>query len=100
MRINKHPILTFTDKKEIHFTYNGKSMIGYEGDTIAAALFDNGIRHFSNSEVLKRPRGLYCAIGNCGSCYMRVDGQDNVKTCLALLKEGMRVESEVGDQHD
>jgi aerobic-type carbon monoxide dehydrogenase small subunit (CoxS/CutS family) len=94
MRIDEHPILTFADRKEIHFTFNGKILIGYKGDTIAAALVDNGIMHFSDSIIHKRPRGFYCAIGNCGSCNMTVNGVENVKTCLTLLEEGMVVESE------
>ncbi len=93
MRIDEHPILTFTDRTEIHFTFNGKKFIGYEGDTIAAALVDNGIMHFSDSIIHKRPRGFYCAIGNCGSCNMTVNGVENVKTCLTLLESGMVVES-------
>ncbi len=93
MRIDEHPILTFTDRIAIHFTFNGKKFIGYEGDTIAAALVDNGVMHFSDSIIHKRPRGFYCAIGNCGSCNMTVNGVENVKTCLTLLEEGMVVES-------
>ncbi len=94
MRIVEHPILSFEKQNELHFTYNGKALIGYEGDTIAAALHDNGIMHYSNSIKSHRPRGFYCAIGNCGSCNMRVDGVDNIKTCMTPLKEGMVVESE------
>lgn len=100
MRIKEHPILNFQHQKKITFTYNGHLMSGFEGDTIAAALYDNGIRHFSDSEKNKRPRGLYCAIGNCGSCYMTVDGVDHVKTCMTLLEEGMNVVSGVGVDHD
>ena len=94
MRIEKHPILSFEKKKKIHFTFNGKDLVGYEGDTIAAALHDNGIMHYSNSIVKHRPRGFYCAIGNCGSCNMTVDGVRNVKTCITPLKDGMTVLSE------
>jgi len=97
MRIKEHPILSFDRKKQIHFTFNGKDLVGYEGDTIAAALHDNGVMHFSNSIKLKRPRGFYCAIGNCGSCNMTVNGTPNVKTCLTHLVEGMIVESEVDE---
>lgn len=100
MRINEHPIIDFDHSKKIHFTYNGKSMFGYEGDTIAAALFDNGIRYFSDSVVYERPRGLYCAIGNCGSCNMQVNGEDNVKTCMTLLEENMEVISEISEDKD
>ncbi len=97
MRIEKHPILSFEKKKELHFTFNGRDLVGYEGDTIAAALHDNGIMHYSNSLMNKRPRGFYCAIGNCGSCNMTVNGILNVKTCMTPLEAGMIVESDVDE---
>jgi len=97
MRIDEHPILSFEKKKELHFMFNGRDLVGYEGDTIAAALHDNGIMHYSNSLVKKRPRGFYCAIGNCGSCNMTVNGVLNVKTCMTQLEDGMTVESDVDE---
>lgn len=97
MRVEKHPILDFSGRKEIEFSFNGKPLIGYEGDTIASALVANDIMHFSNSVKLNRPRGFYCAIGNCGSCNMKVNGVDNVKTCMTLLKPNMIVESEMDE---
>jgi predicted molibdopterin-dependent oxidoreductase YjgC len=92
MRIENHPILTFPKKKEIPFIFEGKKVIGYEGDMIAFALHDLGIKTLSYSSKLKRPRGFYCAIGNCASCNMRVNGVDNVRTCITLLKENMKIE--------
>jgi aerobic-type carbon monoxide dehydrogenase small subunit (CoxS/CutS family) len=62
------------------------------GDTIASALVNLGIDVFSHSIKLKRPRGFYCAIGNCASCKMIVDGKPNVKTCITKLKANMVVE--------
>ncbi|XMB72226.1 (2Fe-2S)-binding protein [Mycoplasmatota bacterium WC30] len=97
MRVEKHPILSFDKKKKLHFIFNSKDLVGLEGDTIAAALHDNGIMHYSNSIIHNRPRGFYCAIGNCGSCNMTVNGVLNVKTCMTLLKEGMVVESETDE---
>lgn len=97
MRIKEHPILSFEEKQPLHFTFNGRDLIGYEGDTIAAALHANGIMHFSNSVVLHRPRGFYCAIGNCGSCSMTVNGVLNVKTCITMLEEGMVVKSDTDE---
>jgi hypothetical protein len=98
MRVDEHPILTFKNEEKLFFTYNGKKLQGFKGDTIAAALVDNGIMHFSNSIIHKRPRGFYCAIGNCGSCNMTVNGIDNVKTCMTLLEEGMIVVSQVTEE--
>jgi predicted molibdopterin-dependent oxidoreductase YjgC len=96
LRIKDHPILVFPKKKDIVFFFEGKPVVGQEGDMIAFALHSNGIRTISYSSRLKRPRGFYCAIGNCGSCKMRVDGIDNVRTCITPIKENMRVEI----QHD
>ena len=92
MRITEHPILTFPKKREISFFFEGKPVIGYEGDTIASALHDLGILTLSYSTKRKRPRGFYCAIGNCASCNMIVDGKPNVRTCITELKDGMMVE--------
>ena len=94
MRVNEHPILNIGERKKIEFTFNGKKMFGYEGDTVAAALVDNGIMEFSKSVIHERPRGFYCAIGNCGSCNMTVNGIENVKTCLTLLESGMVVKND------
>jgi len=96
MRIKKHPILDFKQKDKVSFRFNGKIIYGVKGDTIASALHENGIKKLSESIHLKRPRGFYCAIGNCASCNMVVDGKPNVRTCITPLKEGMVVENQVG----
>ena len=96
MRIKNHPILKFEKDKKITFVYNGNEMIGYEGDTIASALHAQGVKKLSESLHLKRPRGFYCAIGNCASCNMTVDGVPNVRTCIVPLKEGMNIQTQVG----
>jgi hypothetical protein len=89
MRIKNHPILAFVDQKEIPFVFEGKSYIGYEGDTIASAMVDHGIVTFGYSIKRNRNRGFYCAIGNCASCNMIVDGVANVRTCITPLKANM-----------
>ncbi len=96
MRIEDHPILTFDRGKPINFTFDGQSMVGYEGESIAAALHANGVRVLAHSAEKQRPRGFYCAIGNCSSCMMVVDGVPNVKTCITELRDGMIVERQKG----
>jgi predicted molibdopterin-dependent oxidoreductase YjgC len=95
-RISEHPILDFPKKKLVVFYFEGKKLYGYEGEPIAAALLANGIKVFRESIKLHRPRGLYCAIGNCSSCLMVVDGKPNVRTCITPLREGMRIERQRG----
>ncbi len=92
MRINEHPILEFPKKQKIFFMFEGQRLFGYEGDTIASALHALGVKTLSYSIKENRPRGFYCAIGNCASCNMIVNGIPNVKTCITFLKENMTVE--------
>ncbi len=94
LRIKDHPILKFKDQEKIQFTYNGKIVKGQEGDTIASALHNLGIRKLSHSIEHKRARGFYCAIGNCASCNMIVNGKPNVRTCVTLLENGMEVKTQ------
>ena len=95
-RIEEHPILDFKKDEKITFTYNGKEVEAYKGETIAAALHAAGIRKLKDSSEEGRPRGIFCAIGNCSSCLMEVDGVPNVKTCVTRVKEGMVVREQRG----
>lgn len=95
-RITTHPILEFKEGKKVKFTFDGREMEGYEGEPIAAALHAAGVRVLRESPKLKRPRGFFCAIGNCSSCLMTVDGRPNVRVCTEKLREGMRVETQRG----
>jgi predicted molibdopterin-dependent oxidoreductase YjgC len=96
MRIEQHPILQFQRGDKITFSFDGKSMEGYTNETIAAALHANGVKELMKSPELHRPRGLFCAIGNCSSCLMVVDGEPNVRVCVVKVKQGMKVETQNG----
>ena len=91
LRIKKHPIIDFKDKKKITFYYNNKKIQGLEGDTIASALHVNGVKTLSHSLRFYRPRGFFCGIGKCSSCFMTVDDVPNVRTCIIPLEKNIRV---------
>jgi hypothetical protein len=74
----------------VEFTFEGQCLSGAEGEPIAAALHAAGIKLLRHSPG-GRPRGLFCAIGNCSSCYMVVNGIPNVRTCIEPLRAGMTV---------
>jgi len=95
MRIEQHPILEFRRGRRITFTFDGRPIEAYEGETIAAALHAAGVRVLSRTRS-GAPRGLFCAIGKCSSCLMTVDGIPNVKTCVTPVREGMVVQSQRG----
>ena len=94
--IQKHPILYFRYGKEVTFTFDGSNMKGFEGEPIAMALHANGVRIYRVTPEMKRPRGFFCAIGKCSSCFMVVDGVPNVRTCVTPLTSGMKVETQLG----
>lgn len=94
-RIVTHPILNVEKTKTVRFFFEGRELEAFEGETIAAALVANGIDVFGMTEH-SRPRGFYCAIGKCSSCLMIVDDVPNVRSCITLVKEGMKVKRQIG----
>ncbi|MGD2142030.1 MAG: 2Fe-2S iron-sulfur cluster-binding protein [Candidatus Bathyarchaeota archaeon] len=90
-RIYEHPILEFDRGKEVTIYLDGEPMKAFENETVAAALYANGVREFSKSIKYRRPRGFFCAIGRCSACMMEVDGVPNVRTCVTMVEDGMRI---------
>jgi len=97
MRIEDHPILGIFEKgPAVRFTFDGKSMEGFEGEPIAIALRSNGVLVHRYTTRRNEPRGIFCAIGRCTDCIMVVDGMPNIRTCVAPLKSGMVVQTQKG----
>lgn len=101
MRIKEHPILGETGQgKQIEFTFDGKKLMGYEGEPIATALKAAGVMVHRYTKKEHKPRGIFCAIGRCTDCVMVVDGKPNIRTCVTPLVEGMKVETQYGVSAD
>ncbi len=94
MRLPPQPGERLDREREVEFTFHGASARGFEGDTIASALFGEGQRVFSRSFKYHRPRGLLCCEGTCPNCMLTVDGVPNVRACVTPLAGGMRVEAQ------
>lgn len=73
-KISSHPILDIESAEEVSFLFDGKSVTGEKGFTIAAALHRAGYPIHSHS-LQNRERSLECGIGKCGACEMLVDGK-------------------------
>jgi hypothetical protein len=95
-RIGEHPILAFGERGTVSFVFEGRTLTGREGETIAAALAANGVRLFRHAEKTGRPRGFFCAVGKCASCLMVVDGRPNTMVCMEPLREGVKVRRQTG----
>jgi len=93
-RLNQLPTLRIdpSEKRSLH--YGGKTYQGVAGDTVATALFANGVRVFARSLKYHRPRGLYSLDGECSNTCMDVDGIPNVRTENTPLKDGMTVKAQ------
>ena len=75
----------------ITFTFDGKAIPGFEGDTIASALFASGRRTFSRSFKYHRPRGELCACGQCANSLVQIGGRPGVRACAEPASEGLAV---------
>ncbi len=93
-RLSQLPTLRINPDGELAFQHHRNRYRGLEGDTIATALFANGVRIFSRSLKYHRPRGLYSMDGECSNTCLEVDGIPNVCTEKTLLKDGMRLKTQ------
>jgi sarcosine oxidase, subunit alpha len=91
-RLPERPGERIDRTKVIRFTFDGKSVEAYEGDTVGSALFAAGRRTFSRSFKYHRRRGLLCCAGQCPNCIVAVDGAPGARACVEPVREGMKVE--------
>jgi sarcosine oxidase, subunit alpha len=89
-RVEKHSILNIPSRQSIEFTWQEQQLSGCLGETIAAALFANGIHVFGHHHKDGSPQGIFCANGQCAQCLVLADGKP-VKACMELLKPSMQL---------
>ena len=90
-RIHEHPILPVPDTPRVEFTWQGQAFQARQGETIASALFANGVRTFGHHPKDGAPQGIFCANGQCAQCSVVADGLP-VKACMVVVRPGMAVQ--------
>jgi methylglutamate dehydrogenase subunit C len=84
--------------KPISFDYNGKTLSGFEGDTIASALLANGHDIIGRSFKYHRPRGFLSAgLEEPNGLFTLGQGPETVPNVIGtttFLKPGMKVKSQ------
>jgi len=90
-RISSHPILAAKPRPQVTFCWQDQTITALAGETIASALFANGIRIFGHHPKDGSPQGIFCANGQCAQCLVLADGMP-VKSCMEPVREDMRVE--------
>lgn len=72
------------------FTFDGRTMQGREGDTLAAALLRNGVRVVGHSVDLGRPRGIFSAGPEEPNALVKVGHDPMVAATTVELYDGLR----------
>lgn len=76
----------------VTITIDGKECQAYEGDTVAVALYTNGLTAWRRSRAGEM-RGVLCGMGTCFDCLVSIDGAAGMRACQVRVREGMRVET-------
>ncbi len=94
-RIDNHPDFSLSDPAgELTFRFQGHRMRARKGETIASALFANGVKLFSRSFKYHRPRGLYDCQGQGPETLVTVDHTPNQLADRVVVEEGMDVRTQ------
>ena len=73
------------------FTMDGREIVAFPGETIAAALLAAGVRTLRITEKKEAPRGVFCGMGICFDCLVTVDDRPHLRACLTRAEAGARV---------
>jgi D-hydroxyproline dehydrogenase subunit gamma len=78
--------------KGVALTINGNRHVVPEGTTVGVLLHDLNVPLRSSARA-GEPRSLFCGMGICFECTVRIDGRSDVRACLTMAAEGMIVET-------
>ncbi len=76
--------------------FDGAPVAARSGESAAAALIGAGVLATRRTAVSGAARGAYCMMGACFDCLAVVDGAGGVQLCLVPVREGMRIETQMG----
>ena len=79
----------------IEISVDGRTLEAFAGESLAAALLAAGRRELRASPRAGTPRGVFCLMGTCQECLVRVDGA-RALACQTPVRVGMRVETGSG----
>ena len=78
-----------TRPAEVEFTFASRSLRAPAGESLAAALLAAGVLRLG--EGPGSPRAMFCMMGTCQQCLLRVDGR-LAQACLTPVRAGLVVE--------
>lgn len=78
------------------FDFDGRVVPFAAGQSVGAALLAAGVASWRTTRRGARPRGLFCGIGVCFDCLVRVEDRPNQRACLVPARAGLHVRSQEG----
>jgi len=89
--IRQHPRLPDVNVEEVTIHYDGIPIKTRKGISVAAALMEQDIKKLGESRKLNQSRGLFCAIGRCHSCFVTINGEEHVRSCMVTVEDHMEI---------
>jgi len=84
------------NEETVAVTVNGESVRVPRGFTAAAAMLLHTAGATRTTPVSGQGRAPYCMMGVCFECLMQIDGEPNQQGCLVIVRDGMRIEPQIG----
>lgn len=81
----------------VQFTVDGKKVEVPADITLAAALYFSGQRIMRKTPRNNDPRAMFCGMGVCYDCVVKVDGRANVRSCQTTVRQNMSVFTQNGE---
>ncbi|SDL16101.1 2Fe-2S iron-sulfur cluster binding domain-containing protein [Glycomyces sambucus] len=76
--------------------WDGVEVEAREGQTVAGVLMGLGVRSWRTTRGAQRPRGLFCGIGVCFDCLVKVNGVPDVRACRRVVADGDDIRPQSG----
>lgn len=83
--------------RPVSFRFNGQPVAAYEGESVACALAASGIRALRSSPRSGTPRGMFCLMGSCQECVVRIGGR-LAPACQEPVRDGIEVRSGTSEE--
>ncbi|MCB4771026.1 (2Fe-2S)-binding protein [Ancylobacter sp. Lp-2] len=84
------------DAGRVEIMVDGRPVAARTGDTVAAALLLADVAPYRLTALDREPRAPFCLMGVCFDCLVTIDGLANRQACLIEVRNGMRVERQLG----
>ena len=93
LRLAVHPVTgkPIENRRRVKIFVNDRAVEALEGESLAAALWANGLMALGQNPGAGLPRGMYCGIGHCYECRVTLDGIEDIRSCLIPVRDGMQV---------